>query len=209
MNWSKITQAAWADAIANGDYDVTGTLKFINGRKVSRDKAERLLKAFWHRVDKLFFGSHATKHGIGVERWCFIEMGKCGDNLHLHFVVKSPCDPELFCCVLNAVWVKFNDDTAPLNKNWITPIQDQQRTAAYVTKETRHMRYDAAGLLCAHTNPQGFIYDKQGNSDQRTRILNRLTEQALEQAHKAYEHQLAQTQASIGRRNRLTSLTDA
>ena len=203
MNWSKVTQQAWAEAIETGGYDVTGTLKFINGRKVSRDKADKLLRAFWHRVDKIFFGSHTTKHGIGIDRLCFIEFGECGENLHLHFAAKSACEPELFCCILNAIWVAFNDDTAPLHKNWITPIQDHTRTAGYITKETRYMRYDTAGLACCHVNPEGFKYDNHGNSGQLLRIQNRLSIKALEQAHLAYQHQLAQTQASIGNKNKL------
>jgi hypothetical protein len=199
MNWSKITHGAWADEIAKGSFDITGTLKFINGRKVAKEKAEQLLKAYWHRVDKMFFGSHTSAHGIGVERWCFIEFGECGKNLHLHFVAKSPCPPELFCCVLNALWTTFNADTAPLHKNWITPIQDHRRTADYVTKDTRHLRSDQAGLMCAHKNPDTFTYSNHGNSGQHTRILNRLSTADLIKAHQAYQIHLALTLAKLGK----------
>ena len=208
MNWAKITKGAWEQEIAKGNFDVTGTLKFQNGRKIDRAKAEALLAAYWHRIDRIFFGRYAADDGMGVDRWCFIEFGECGENLHLHFVAKSPCDPILFCCVANAIWSGFNPDTAPLAKNWITPIQDQARTAAYITKETRHLRYDMAGLMCAHRNPGNYQYDNQGNSGQQTRILNRLTIEALEKAHHALEKQIELTQASISRHNGQSSSAD-
>ena len=33
MNWTRIAKEAWTNEIAKSDFDVVGTLKFIDGRK--------------------------------------------------------------------------------------------------------------------------------------------------------------------------------
>lgn len=181
MNWTKEVRTGWQSELATGGYDTVGTLKFNNGRSIGLRKAEKLVKAYWHRIDRLYFG-HAADKGVGVERWVFTEFGEEG-NLHFHFMAKSPTKVAKFCAVLNAVWSEFARETAEMRFNHITPVVSAVRCADYITKEARHMREDVTGLACSHRNAAGVRYDTFNPYKQKMRITKYVGLERLAQAN--------------------------
>jgi hypothetical protein len=197
-HWRTAVKAAWRGEIERGESDVIGTLNFVDGHAISTFKARKIMQAFWRSVDKVLFG-HAAKRGVGVERWCFLEFGRTGTNLHMQFAAHAPVDPELFCCIINIMWSSFRHETAAMQHNHITKIIDRRFADGYNVKETRHLRDEDVGLLCSHRNPAGITYGTFNNQAQNTRICNRLTLAKLDQAQQAYAAHMAQAQAKIDR----------
>ena len=118
------------------DWDVFGTLKFVNGRTIGRESANKLLRSYWNKVDRVIYGKAAERQNIRLPRWCFAHEGSDCENFHVHFVMPSPLqDTEQTCCLLNAIWAQHHAQTAPLAKNWIMPLQDRTAVASYVTHE--------------------------------------------------------------------------
>lgn len=201
MNWQKTTQQAWRNELVSGNYDVFGTLKFAEKKRVGAATAEKLWRAYWHKVDWVCFGQ-AASNGYGVERWCFEERGEYDGNLHLHFVARAPFDTKTFCAVLNALWVTSSQKAAALKYNWITPIVNRQKAAGYTIKDTRLFSFGTAGINCSHRNKTTFINSNFHIQAQVKRIQNTITGDTFEQAYDALEEQILATQARIQRRNR-------
>ena len=128
------------------DWDVFGTLKFVDGRTIGSVTANKLLRSYWNRIDRVFFGHAADRQRIRVPRWCFAHEGSDTENFHVHFLLKSPiADTEHACCVLNAVWAQHHQQTGPMAKNWIMPVNNRQDAVNYVTRE--YWRMGSATLL--------------------------------------------------------------
>jgi hypothetical protein len=118
------------------DWNVFGTLKFVNGRTIGSSSADKLLRSYWNRIDRMFFGKAAERQNIRVPRWCFAHEGSDNENYHVHFALQAPIpDVDHMCCMLNAVWAQHHSQTAPLAKNWIMPVTDKTAVASYLTRE--------------------------------------------------------------------------
>jgi hypothetical protein len=196
LNWKKATHDGWARELAQENYDITGTLKFSDGRRVGKNTASKLLGAYWYRIDKLFFG-HAAKKGIGVERWVFAEYGELGDNLHFHFKAKSPTEPVFFCAIANLLWSNFDPQTASAKYNEITPTIDPVKSARYVSKGTRHFYFDELGFKASHQNSKKIDIKGFQTQAQAQRILNRFSYEEISQAMELVTAQAAQAQRKI------------
>ncbi len=117
-------------------WNVFGTLKFMNGRTIGRCAAQKLLRSYWNRIDLTFFGKAAERQRVRVPRWCFAHEGSDRENFHIHFALLSPIpDTDRTCAILNAVWAQHHRQTAPLIKNWITPVKDCAAVSVYLTGE--------------------------------------------------------------------------
>ena len=91
------------------DWNVFGTLKFVNGRTIGRETADKLLRSYWNKVDRVIYGKAAERQNMRVPRWCFAHEGADHENFHVHFVMPSPLqDTEHMCCLLNAVWAQHH-----------------------------------------------------------------------------------------------------
>ena len=117
-------------------WNVFGTLKFINGRTIGQFAAQKLLRRYWNKIDYVFFGKAAERQRVRVPRWCFAHEGNDSENYHVHFALLSPtASIPCTCTILNAVWTQFHPQTAPLDKNWITPVEDRNAVTVYLTRE--------------------------------------------------------------------------
>jgi len=192
MNWNKQIQKAWQQELTKGNYDTVGVLKFNRGTAIGNTTAETLYEAYWHKLDKVLFGSEAEK-GVCVERWCFMERGKYGDNTHMHFVARAPFDTTLFCAVASALWVNFHRYTSAYGYSWITPIQCNDASSAYITKETWWLRDDMTGLKCSRPNSADKNYTKFDNPKQASRILNHIGIEELVRATEAVDRHVTKT----------------
>ena len=85
------------------DWNVFGTLKFVNGRTIGRSSADKLLRSYWNKMDRLMFGKAAERQNMRLPRWCFAHEGSDSENFHVHFALQAPIlDVDHMCCVLNA-----------------------------------------------------------------------------------------------------------
>ncbi len=62
------------------DWNMFGTLKFVNGRTIGRSNADKLLRSYWNRIDRMFFGNAAERQKMRVPRWCFAHEGSDSKN---------------------------------------------------------------------------------------------------------------------------------
>ena len=139
----KLERRALIKHLLEQDWDVFGTLKFMNGRTIGRNTADKLLRSYWNRIDRVFFGHAADRQNIRVPRWCFAHDGSDRENIHIHFLLKSPMTKvERACCVLNAIWAQHHRQTGPMTENWIMPVIDRWEVANYATREYWRMGAD-------------------------------------------------------------------
>ena len=145
MDWRRERRELMEYLLAQ-DWDVFGTLKFVDGRTIGSVTANKLLRSYWNKIDRVFFGHAADRKGVRVPRWCFAHEGSDTENFHVHFLLKSPiADTEHTCAVLNAVWAQHHPQTGPMAKNWIMPMNNRASAVNYVTRE--YWRIGSATLL--------------------------------------------------------------
>lgn len=201
INWQRRTSGKWQETLANDAYTITGTLKFNKGTMIGKTTASKILNAYWHKLDRTFFG-HVADKGIGIERWIFSEYGGAGNNLHFHFKAKAPIEPYYFCCIANAMWSKFHRQTASNIYNWITPTILQANSSGYAVKDTRHFTYDTAGLEASHQNKSHINTTTFQNAAQAQRIINKLSIDEIIKAQQIVDWQIEQTIQRIYQRQR-------
>jgi hypothetical protein len=192
----KQERQALSEHLLAQDWDVFGTLKFVNGRTVGRETANKLLRSYCNKIDRVFFGKAAERQNIRVPRWFFAHEGSDSENFHVHFVMKSPLqDTNHMCCLLNAVWAQHHAQTAPLAKNWVMPVQDRVAVASYVTHEYWRIGSDTLlDELCWNRTPVDTM--SQYHHDQQAHRIQRAASPLwLKQAQQALDDQKAQYEA--------------
>lgn len=197
-DWRRERQELMAHLLEQ-DWNVFGTLKFVDGRRIGRDTTHKLLRSYWNRVDRVFFGHAADRHSIRVPRWCFAHEGSDTDNFHVHFVLKSPIgDTDHTCTVLNAIWAQHHQQTGPIEKNWVTPVISRWSTVNYVTRE--YWRLGSATLLddISWDVTNSVEMAKYEQDAQRHRIQRAASPIWLRQARQALTNQLAAYAADDG-----------
>ena len=184
------------------DWDVFGTLKFVNGRTISRSSADKLLRSYWNKMDRMMFGKAAERQNMRVPRWCFAHEGGDSENFHVHFVMKNALkNTQRMCCLLNAVWAQHHTQTAPLAKNWIMPVQDRAAVASYVTHEYWRMGSDTILDELSWTAKQSYYLtdhalDEHYAQQQAHRITRAASPLWLKKAQQALGDQKAAYEAS-------------
>ncbi|WP_439508676.1 hypothetical protein [Yoonia sp.] len=179
------------------DWDVFGTLKFVNGRTIGRKTANKLLRSYWNKVDRVIYGKAAERQNMRIPRWCFAHEGGDRENFHVHFVLQSTLqDTKHMCCLLNAVWAQHHAQTAPLAKNWIMPVQDRAAVVSYVTHEYWRMGSDTiSDNLCWDTGHANHTTDDNYSRQQAYRIQRAASPLWLRQAQQALDDQKARYEA--------------
>ena len=179
------------------DWDVFGTLKFVNGRTIGRESANKLLRSYWNKVDRVIYGKAAERQNIRLPRWCFAHEGSDCENFHVHFVMPSPLqDTEQTCCLLNAVWAQHHTQTAPLVKNWIMPLQDRTAVASSVTHEYWRMGDETLlDELCWDASQSNYAPNDNYAQQQAQRITWAASPLWLQQAQQALHTQQARYEA--------------
>ena len=177
-------------------WNVFGTLKFVNGRTIGRNTADLLLRSYWNKIDRMFFGRAAERKGIRVPRWCFAHEGSDAENFHVHFALLSPlADIEQSCAVLNAVWTQHHPQTAAVEKNWIMPVISRSAVVNYLTRE--YWRIGSVTLLdhISWSHCDFVEMAKYTDESQTDRIRRAASPLWLRQAQQALILQQAQYQA--------------
>ena len=180
------------------DWDVFGTLKFVNGRTIGRSSADKLLRSYWNHIDRMFFGKAAERQNMRVPRWCFAHEGSDHENYHIHFALQAPIpDVDHMCCTLNAVWVQHHNQTAPLAKNWITPVTDRTAVASYLTREYWRLGSDTfLDAVSWDDRAAANAFKDYNHLKQANRLSRAASLLWLKQAHQALDHQKARYEAN-------------
>ena len=180
------------------EWDLFGTLKFVNGRTIGRHSANKLLRSYWNKVDRIIYGKAAERQNMRVPRWCFAHEGGDHENFHVHFVTPSPLQgTEDMCCLLNVIWAQHHTQTAPLVKNWIMPVKDRAAVTSYVTHEYWRMGSDTiSDNLCWDSAQLNFAPNYNYTQQQAHRITREANPIWLQQAQHALNTQQAQYEAS-------------
>jgi len=198
----KKERQALIEHLLTQDWDVFGTLKFVNGRTIGRKTANTLLRSYWNKIDRVFFGKAAERQNMRVPRWCFAHEGSDHENFHVHFVMKNALkNTQRMCCLLNAVWAQHHAQTAPLAKNWIMPVQDRAAVARYVTHEYWRMGSDTILDELSWTAKQSYYLtdhalDEHYAQQQAHRITRAASPLWLKKAQQALGEQKAAYEAS-------------
>ena len=198
----KQERQALIDHLLAQDWNVFGTLKFVNGRTISRSSTDKLLRSYWNKIDRLMFGKAAERQNMRLPRWCFAHEGSDSENFHVHFALQAPIlDVDNMCCVLNAVWAQHHAQTASLAKNWIMPVQDRAAVASYVTHEYWRMGSDTILDALSWTAKQSYYLTVHALNEhyfqqQAQRIQKAASPLWLQQAQQALNDQKAQYEAS-------------
>lgn len=201
INWRQSVSDKWQELLSDDAYTVTGVLKFNKGAAIGRTTASKILNAYWHKLDRTFFG-HAANKGIGIERWIFSEYGGTGDNLHFHFKAKAPIEPYYFCCIANVMWSKFHRQTSSSKYSWITPTVLRINSSGYSVKDTRHFNYDTMGLEASHQNEHTVNISTFQNAAQAQRIINKVSIDEITKAQPTVDWQIEKTIQRILKRQR-------
>ena len=179
------------------DWNVFGTLKFVNGRTTGRKTANKLLRSYWNKVDRVIYGKAAERQNMRVPRWCFAHEGADHENFHVHFVMPSPLqDTEQTCCLLNAIWAQHHTQTAPLVKNWIMPVKDRAAVTSYVTHEYWRMGSETLLDELCWDRTSADTMAEYNHSQQAYRITRAASPLWLKQAQQALNTQQAAYEAS-------------
>ena len=48
------------------DWNVFGTLKFVNGRTIGVSSCHKLLRSYWNKIDRVMFGKAAERQNMRV-----------------------------------------------------------------------------------------------------------------------------------------------
>lgn len=199
MAQRKEERKALMDDLLTRDWNVFGTLKFVNGRTIGRCNADKLLRSYWNKIDLTFFGKAAERQNIRVPRWCFAHEGSDSENFHVHFALLAPvADIKRSCCVLNAVWAQHHNQTAPMAKNWILPVNDRFEVASYLTKEYWRLGNDS---FLDHLSWDQSTLEEMAqyeHDQQQARIERAASPLWLRHAEQAFEAQQAAYEADDG-----------
>ena len=194
----KQERQALIDHLLAQDWDVFGTLKFVNGRTIGRKTANKLLRSYWNKIDRVFFGKAAERQNMRVPRWCFAHEGSDSENYHIHFALQATIpDVDQMCCTLNAVWAQHHNQTAPLFKNWVMPATDRTAVASYLTREYWRLGSDTF-LDTMSWDDQAAVsaFKDYHHLKQANRLSKAVIPLWLKQAHQALDHQKAAYQAN-------------
>jgi hypothetical protein len=187
---------ALSEHLLTQDWDVFGTLKFVNGRTIGRQTALKLLRSYWNKIDRTFFGKAAERQNTRLTRWCFAHEGSDHENFHIHFVMKNTLhDTEHMCCLLNSVWAQHHAQTAPLAKNWIMPVQDRAAVASYLTHEYWRMGSETLLDELCWDRTSSDTMAQYNHAQQAYRIQRAASPLWLRQAQQALHTQQAQYEA--------------
>lgn len=188
----KHERKALIEVLLEQDWNVFGTLKFVDGRTIGRYGAHKLLHQYWNRIDRTFFGNAVHRQKVRVPRWCFAHEGSDSENFHVHFALLAPiANIDHTCCILNAAWDQHHCQTSPLAKNWITPVWDRSEVAGYLTRE--YWRLGSATLLddLSWNSTSRETMAQYEHEQQHARIQRAASPLWLRQAQQALDEQKA------------------
>lgn len=142
--------SALADWLNQVEWQVFGTLKFSDGSIISEQQAERSVKIFFNKLDRLYFGSNLVKSGQRIERVTFRHLGTSGENLHYHFIANPLGNVAKFCENAKQIWGSLDHSTLSQGETRVEPIGASTRAATYGLHEYWRNGADLIHLPTTH-----------------------------------------------------------
>lgn len=192
----------WNIERASKDLTIFGTLKLNrkDGEPLTEDEADKIIRRFWFKLDRVYYPSRAVEDGTRIKRLTYRHQGRWG-NGHYHFIAKPPNDdPDDFIAIVKNQWAVASP-FANIGDSWVEERYSPEGSAAYLAHESHSLGTDTLKLNLSHLDdPKGHPADYQ-TLEQARRIVkakigyytnrnDRLNELRLTGQH--------QTQASVG-----------
>lgn len=204
----------WNIERASKDLTIFGTLKLNrrDGEPLTEDEADKIIRAFWCKIDRVYYPSRAVKNGTRVKRLTYRHQGKWG-NGHYHFLAKAPNDdPETFIAVVQNLWAVASPFTN-IRDSRVEERYSPKGAAAYLPHEANKIGTDTLKLNLSHLDdPNGLPVNYQTLKQARriikakigyyTNRTDRLNELRLTGHHQTYAS-VAQAERTIEREARL------
>ena len=89
MTFNEKLRKAHAEWALDQDFELFGTLKFLDGHSVHSDVAKKRLRYFFNMLDRKVRGAKAIEAGNRITRFVYLETGRSRDNTHAHFLIKG------------------------------------------------------------------------------------------------------------------------
>jgi hypothetical protein len=83
--------AAW---VAQQQFWLFGTARYLNGSVIGRQEAERDARHYFNIIDKQILTRRDYNEGRRLQRLVFIEQGRLRANTHIHFYIKGTHLPQ-------------------------------------------------------------------------------------------------------------------
>ena len=141
---------ALAEWLNQREWRIFGTLKFADGSLIPEQQAERSLKIFFNKLDRLYFGSNLVRSGQRIERITFRHLGTSGENLHYHFIANPPGNVAKFCDNAKHIWGNLDYSTLSQGETRVEPIGTSTRAATYGLHEYWRNGADLIHLPTTH-----------------------------------------------------------
>ncbi len=129
--------------------DVFGTLKFTSGWSIKDEEAHRLIKIYWHKLDRLFYGQGLMRKGYGIERIVYLHKGDSGENTHFHFLARPAFSHAQFIPLARHTWQTLDSWTSEAK---IERIRSERGSAVYMRHEHNKLGCDTLHVAACHTN---------------------------------------------------------
>jgi len=192
----------WNIEQASKDLTIFGTLKLNrkDGESLTEDEADKIIRTFWGKIDRVYYPSRAVKNGTRVKRLTYRHQGRWG-NGHYHFLAKAPNDdPKTFIAIVKNLWA-IASPFANIGDSWVEERYSPEGTAAYLAHESHSLGADTLKLNLSHLqDPQGNPEDYQ-TLEQARRIVKAKIGYYTNRTDRLNELRLTgqhQTQASVG-----------
>lgn len=130
--------------------NVFGTLKFTSGYAISDERAEALIKRYWHKLDRLFYGQGLMRKGYGVARLVYLHKGDSGENTHFHFIARSSFKTSQFIPLSQHLWRELDSWTGTAK---IEDIHSPQASSVYIQHELNKLGCDTLHTATCLTSP--------------------------------------------------------
>lgn len=162
----------WNIERASKDLTIFGTLKLNrkDGEPLTEEDADKIIRTFWAKIDRIYYPSRAVKNGTRVKRLTYRHQGRWG-NGHYHFIAKPPNDdPEDFIAIVKSLWAVASP-FANIGDSWVQERYSPEGSAAYLAHESHSLGTDTLKLNLSHLDdPKGHPADYQ-NLQQARRII--------------------------------------
>jgi hypothetical protein len=162
----------WNIERASKDLTIFGTLKLNrrDGEPLTEDEADKIIRTFWGKIDRVYYPSRAVKNGTRVKRLTYRHQGKWG-NGHYHFLAKAPNDdPETFIAIVKSLWAVASP-FSNIGDSWVQERYSPEGAAAYLAHESHSLGTETLKLNLSHLqDPQGNPEDYQ-TLEQARRIV--------------------------------------
>ncbi len=154
---AKQNQRAWENWINTQQWDIFGTLNFKSMHHLALadrdDVCGKVWRSYFGEIDNALFGQQ-RKQQKRFDRAVCVQYGANGTYPHIHFLAKSPIEPNQFCILLSAVWSSMFSFAANPLSNHITPIINQARSTGYALHDFYRLNSSTYDYRLSHTGTE-------------------------------------------------------